>query len=270
GNGAICITCHNSRRGLYNDAVADSIPFEDGRAPHGSAQGDVLMGQNAFFVAVGARGSHSFINDTCVNCHMERTPPPDLLSYNQGGSNHTFFAGTGICSDCHGSSIDGQSLQAATKSELEGLIDETETAITGFMNVVLATSALTLTEAEDDTGATVTDIAIAMGTTVSVGHFGESHGRQAMDLTVDPGGAGEATYHVQLRRVELGVPASGNNLFAAYNEGVVILKAGWNILLIENDGSSGVHNPSFSNGVLGAARNVVTSTDFSTPTLVVP
>jgi hypothetical protein len=107
-----------------------------------------------------------------------------------------------------------------------------------------------------------------MGTTVSVDHFGESHGRQAMDLTVDPGGAGEATYHVQLRHVELGVPASGNNLFATYNEGVVILKAGWNILLIENDGSFGVHNPSFSNNVLGVARNELLITDFSTPTLV--
>ncbi len=269
GNGAICITCHNSRRGLYNDAVADSIPFQDGRAPHGSGQADVLMGQNAFFVTVGARGAHSFIDDTCVNCHMEKTPPPDLLSYNQGGSNHTFFASPSMCSDCH-TSIDGESLQAATESELESLIDETETAMTDFMNAVLATNALTLTEAEDGTGTTVTDVAIPAATNVSVGHFGESHGRQAMDLTVDPGGLGETTYHVQLRRVQLGSPATANNLFAAYDEGIVILKAGWNILLIENDGSLGVHNPSFSNGVLGAARNVLISTDFSTPTPVGP
>ena len=269
GNGAICITCHNSRRGLYNDAFADSIAFEEGSAPHGSSQGDVMMSQNAFFVAVGARGAHSFIEDTCAGCHMEKPPPPELLSYNLGGTNHTFFASIDICSDCH-TSIDGKSLQAATKSEVDALIDETETAITDLMNALLVTNAVTLTEAEDDTGATVTDIAIAMGTTVSIDNFGESHGRQAMDLTVDPGGPAEATYHVQLRRVELGVPASGNNLFATYNEGVVALKAGWNILLIENDGSFGVHNPSFSNGVLGAARNVLLITDFSTPTPVVP
>ena len=43
------------------------------------------------------------------------------------------------------------------------------------------------------------------------------------------------------------------------------MKAGWNILLIENDGSFGVHNPSFSSGVLGAARNELLITDFSTP-----
>jgi hypothetical protein len=266
GNGAICITCHNSRRGLYNDAVAGSIRFQDGRAPHGSSQADVLMSQNAFFVSVGSRGAHSFIDDTCANCHMEKTPPPDLLAYNLGGTNHSFFGSINICSDCH-TSIDGKSLQAATESEVEALIDDTETAISDLMNAVLATSALTLTEAEDGTGATVTDVPILAGTTVSVDHFGESHGRQAMDLTVDPGGPGETTYHVQLRRVELGSPASGNNLFATYNEGVVILKAGWNILLIENDGSLGVHNPSFSNAVLGAARNVLIITDFSTPTL---
>jgi len=198
---------------------------------------------------------------------MEKTPPPELLSYSAGGTNHAFFASIDICSDCH-TSIDGKSLQAATESEVEALMDETEAAITALMNAVLATNDVTLTEAEDDTGATVTNVAIPLGTTVSVDNFGESHGRQAMDLTVDPGGPGETTYHVQLRRVELGVPASGTNLFATYNEGVVILKAGWNILMIENDGSLGVHNPSFSNTVLGAARNVLLITDFSTPTLV--
>jgi len=49
------------------------------------------MGENAYFVDVGIRGSHSLVEDSCVNCHMEKTPPPDLLSYELGGSNHTFY-----------------------------------------------------------------------------------------------------------------------------------------------------------------------------------
>jgi hypothetical protein len=262
GNGAICITCHNSRRGLYNDAVADTIPFEDGRAPHGSAQGDVLMGQNAFFVPVGTRGAHAFIEDTCVKCHMEETPPPDLLSYNLGGTNHTFFASIDICSNCH-TSIDGESLQLATESEVEALIDETETAITDLMNAHLVTKGLTLWASSTTALKT-----LPRGNTVSVDNFGESRGRQAMDVTA----GGETFSNVQLRYVTIGGAGVGfdsaNSLFASYNEGVVILKAGWNILMIENDGSFGVHNPSFSNGVLGAARNELLITDFSTPTLV--
>jgi len=152
---------------------------------------------------------------------------------------------------------------------VEALIDETETAIADLMNaLLLAGNTITLTGLEDDQGNPIPDVNIVTPETVSVDNFGESHGRQAMDVTVDPALPTEATYHVQLRRVETDVPAPGSNLFASYNEGVVILKTGWNILLIENDGSLGVHNPSFINGVLGAGRNVLLITDFSTPTLV--
>ncbi len=55
------MTCHNTHRGLCNDAVIPDLvgTSESARVPHGGAQGDVLMGQNAYFVAVGDRGNHS-------------------------------------------------------------------------------------------------------------------------------------------------------------------------------------------------------------------
>ncbi|UCF95020.1 MAG: hypothetical protein JSW39_12995, partial [Desulfobacterales bacterium] len=99
GRGAICMTCHNTRRGLRND----NVPFDDPtRAPHPGAQSDVLLGQNAYFVDLGdidpvlgfppgLPGSHATrtgpaddpraLVDTCATCHMVKTPPPDLLSY---------------------------------------------------------------------------------------------------------------------------------------------------------------------------------------------
>ena len=50
GRGAMCMTCHNTRRGLRND----NVPFDDPtRAPHGGVQTDLLMGQNAYFVDLG-------------------------------------------------------------------------------------------------------------------------------------------------------------------------------------------------------------------------
>ena len=56
---------------------------------------------------------------------MEETPPPDRLSYSLGGKKHTFFASIDICSNGH-TSIDGESLQATTASEVDALIDETD------------------------------------------------------------------------------------------------------------------------------------------------
>jgi hypothetical protein len=259
------MTCHNTRRGLYNDAAAaaGTITFADGRAPHGGAQGDLLMGQNAFFTSVGARGPHSLIDDTCVNCHMEQTTPPALLSYNLGGSNHTFFASIDICSECH-ASINGQSLHDAIEADLLSLIDTQESAIEDLMNTLLAANDVTLTVYEDDTGTEITvPLVISSGTTVSVDDFGSSHGRQSMELTIDPLGT-PTVVHVQLRRVELG----GSNLFASYEEGVIIVKTGWNILMIENDGSHGIHNPPFATAIIGATNGIHSTTDFTTATLI--
>ncbi len=53
GRGAICMTCHNTRRGLRNDRHLGRDRRQD-RAPHLGAQTDVLMGQNVYFVEVGA------------------------------------------------------------------------------------------------------------------------------------------------------------------------------------------------------------------------
>ncbi|MEJ2254730.1 MAG: hypothetical protein P8Y75_10265, partial [Nitrospirota bacterium] len=93
GRGATCMMCHNNRRGGYNTsmegmAFGGNIEMND-ETPHHGPQGDVLMGENAFFVTVGARSPHSFITDTCTNCHMELTQPPAEFSYEGSGTNHT-------------------------------------------------------------------------------------------------------------------------------------------------------------------------------------
>ena len=73
GRGALCMTCHNSRNSERNDAA---MPVTDDRVPHTASQTDVLMRENAYFVSVGQRSSHSLIEDTCTTCHMELSPPP--------------------------------------------------------------------------------------------------------------------------------------------------------------------------------------------------
>jgi hypothetical protein len=133
--GAICITCHNTRRGLRNDNVPLTDPT---RAPHGSAHGDMLMGQNAYLVDLGdpvdgydfpegLPGSHASLEDACVTCHMEATDPPPDLSYNEGGTNHTFFASDEICSECHG--FDAGSVQGPVEISLGILQGDIEEAL---------------------------------------------------------------------------------------------------------------------------------------------
>src|SRR5512147_2257848 len=148
GRGAICIICHNSRNGTpstTNEPGFNITPFNqdaflhmDGdpvfgnltryAGPHEANQGDVLMGYNAYFVGFANptnsqyRSPHSQIIGACVNCHMEQTPPPALLSYNLAGTNHSFKVSLNICSNCHpvNQSL-GPMLQEKVKSTLEAL-----------------------------------------------------------------------------------------------------------------------------------------------------
>jgi hypothetical protein len=251
GKGALCMTCHNARRGLQNDAVGLSDPD---RSPHGGPQTDVLMGMNAFFVDVGYRGAHSFLTDTCVTCHVELTPPPADLSYQLGGTNHTFEAKLSICGDCHGA-YDGGTLADAFENGMEELqhgyegelYNQLEALDNGGYDVVL-----TGLDQEDEEGAGDLELTITDWTLVSMIHFTESHGRQAIDLTY----AGTTIYHVQLdgdTRITDGVDDFGSLLSSDLWVGDpddLLGKAGWNYLLLHNDGSHGFHNPGFAQDIM--------------------
>jgi hypothetical protein len=242
GKGAICMTCHNSRRGLRNDAnYATTDTASAARAPHGSAQTDIVMGQNAYLVAeVGSRGKHSFIENTCVTCHMESTPPPDLLAYNLGGTNHTFFARNDICGQCHGFQ-DASGVQPAFDANLDALQGLQEAAILQLMADLTAAGdqidlngEYLLTDVDD-----ISDI-----------EFGEYRGRQAITVTFTFGTGGP--YRISDVEVIDGVTLlPKGNLYE--NADAAIVKAGWNWNLANNDGSRGVHNPDFAFDVLDNA-----------------
>jgi hypothetical protein len=245
GKGAICMTCHNSRRGLRNDTTFTTS--DASRAPHVPTQADVLMGQNAYLVDVGIRGRHSLINNTCVTCHMDLTPPPALLSNNYAGTNHTFFASKEICSNCHGDAFNAEGVQGAFEASMEALQGMIEESILQLMEEQIAAGHVIDLNGE----ATITDVADVDGIVL-----GDSHGRHAITVTfTDMTTVGP----VSLNSVHVLDPDSGLcpgllSRCELYDFADSRLpKAVWNSMLLENDQSKGVHNPAFVLGVLDAS-----------------
>jgi hypothetical protein len=247
GKGAICMQCHNSRRGQRNDENwATTSTSDPDRAPHLGTQADVVMGQNAYFVETGFRGSHGFIDDTCVKCHMSLTDPPEELSYQRGGTNHTFEASTDICGECHGAftvdnvqEITERTSEVLHETIVEALYLEIGRAIAGG-NVVVVTGYATADE-QGSLTRTITSMA-----DVGTVEFSETHGRQAMEISV----GGVMVYHVQLNsgtdiRPSSAPTTNTGNSLCETTGGKIIARAGWNYLLFHADGSHGVHNPRF-------------------------
>jgi hypothetical protein len=242
GRGAVCFTCHNTRNGAHNDVA---LPTMDDRAPHVPAQGDVIMGQNAYFVTVGQRSPHSYIKDTCATCHMELTAPP--AGYSATSTNHSFTASVAICTSCHGA-YDGGGIQKATEANLEDLKLAIEKAIAReISDQIKAGNEVVLLKL----GAGGADVVITDASTVTVVEFLESHGRQAVELKI-----GDTTYDVRLATDTATRPAGSSiatgKLVSSAN-GQNIAKAGWNYFLLHGDASKGVHNPTFTNDVINAS-----------------
>jgi hypothetical protein len=230
GRGAQCITCHNSRNGEPVPALGNPTLHEDGdtnwgtqvsstvngyAAPHRPAQGDVLMGHNAYYVT-GARSKHSFLANTCATCHMElTTPPPAFSGSGLFGTNHGFTASLDICTKCHGS-YTGGTIQASFDASLAQLETEIGKAMYRLANL----------GANPPAGTTIV-ITYGSSPTISI------NGLAAVSFTTYLTGAPGTTS-----------PTSG------YHPDIA--KANWNHELVNLDSSKGIHNPSFIFGVLDA------------------
>jgi hypothetical protein len=275
GRGAMCMTCHNSRRGQRNEnTYAETLADNDiARAPHGGVQTDLLMGQNAYFVDLGttvpgedfpqgipaghanqtpAADLNRRLTDTCATCHMVKTPPPDLLAYNLGGTNHTFFASEDICADCHDGLINIDTVQSQIGPKLDTLEASIVAAIQAIMEQQIALgNSIDLNGAatikSDCAGAadcyTVAEIAEM--------EFGETHGRQAIAITFTDATA------LELERVtDVDVVDAGGNVLGQlydFRADDNLPKAGWNYNLVHNDESLGVHNFFFAANILDLA-----------------
>ena len=236
GRGAICMTCHNGRRGLRDDNPGNFTLSDATRAPHEGPQADVLMGQNLYLTKVGTPSFHSMVEDSCVNCHMEKTAPPAGVSLTGVGTNHTFYADPSICSKCH-SNITAASVQGPVLAKLDTLKSELQNAVKNSMvaqlragNAIDLNGVKTIKSASDVAGI----------------EFISSHGRQGVNVTLKDG---SKVSDLSLQTVKVVRPAGAAvELYAVTDTNVA--KAGWNYLMIEADKSKGVHNPAFVNSAL--------------------
>jgi len=253
GKGAICMVCHNGRRGLRNDETWKDTTDRD-RATHLGPQSDVLVSQNAYFVETGWREPHSLIADTCVTCHLELTPPPEDLSYQLGGTNHSFAAKPTICKQCHGD-FTADNLVNLVDTALEGLDEyipyllaqEIDYQVGLQGNWVQLDGYSADGEGQPSLSVTITET----GSIDSI-ELVESHGRQAMHVHLS---GGTTVYNVRLASDTSVFPAGGapgsTSLLDSYG-GQLLARAGWNMYLLHADGSHGIHNPGFVQAILQA------------------
>jgi hypothetical protein len=262
GRGAQCITCHNTRNGAHNDHTGNPTNYS---APHTAAQGDVLMGQNAYLVAVGDRSPHSFIPDTCTTCHMELTAPPPEFSFDGTGTNHSFKASLTICGQCHGV-FDGGSLQENVEAELGELAGGMSTYL---LDKIDAAGAVTLKDYTPHTfGGASYDLksgaAVVEASNIESAAPTEPHGQQGyiikfttpVDFTYSPAGETPHTLTLTEAQVQLGdITTDGTMALVAPSD--ILVRVGWNYFLLHGDNSKGIHNPDFVWNVLEASKAAV-------------
>lgn len=282
GKGALCIACHNSRQGfssglprLHEDGDAKfgtTLGTQYG-APHEAAQGDVLLGRNAYWFGTAlynspqTRSKHSYITDTCVTCHMELTTLDPTLS-EAGQTRHDFKATTDVCNKCH-TAYSTDSVQAVFDGELASLKAAVGTAIlqlkTGSLTLPAGTTAVLVANRSgqvDVTTAGVTQRWFISTRTGQDAFLADPNNGGALVqgcvATATPGVADCTGYLAGAPGIVF-TDTTLDGAVSATGYSNVVAKALWNTVLVQDDASRGVHNPSFTFQVIDNTMAHVTA-----------
>jgi hypothetical protein len=254
GTGAICMACHNSGRGLHDDAH----PPTGYEAPEVSAQAEILFGRNAYFVPPLGTGAsnHAAIGDSCAACHLVPVEP----SADPTAGGHTFRIAPDLCARCHGEGVDGRAIQAIAQAELEAIRAEITSQVVTDLSAIVGWGGTSAVRAWDPaTGCFSSpgesDVILASAPlSASIERIDRELALSVtlpVDLTIAwrsagcSGGTTAATVYFQL-----GSLVSGGAPVYAPDD--TLTKAMWNAALLHGDGSLGLHNPGWVLEVLGA------------------
>jgi hypothetical protein len=227
----LCAQCHNDRGASWTDTA---------RAPHGSLQYNFLLGsvgELAGGTATFNPGAHSglpasaansyshtfYLTNQCVDCHMQAdaTPP--------GKPSHTFlpaYAATNtVCWNCHNPQASLASLTANLTNQVAELIFDLNRWAALKAPAMLRSNGVVAWEYTTPGGLTwqtnASGYVTSWSQTVPPAFSGPDAAGQAWMLTNAPN----------------------------------ILKARYDLYLVLNDGSFGVHNPAFAQELLLAAES---------------
>jgi cytochrome c553 len=225
GKGALCMACHNTRNGR----IAWDTPAKNYMQPHNASQTDVLLGKNVYFYndTVDSESPHAaFTKDSCVECHQTL-----------GTGGHTFKPAE--CGACHGDKVKEAFVQNGV----------------GDLQKQLAAAILKKLMASKEKVACVTSYDLKLDKdTANVAVDGKQiraieippdgiHGQISLKLTLGD----RKEIYSQMGNIKDGCGVDGKPVFEMSNP---VIGALWNYLLIQYDGSKGVHNPRFTRNVL--------------------
>ena len=284
GKAALCVTCHNSRNGAQTGSLTRTYLHEDGEvynggnptgysAPHQSAQGDVFLGRNAYFMAgsLPMISAHAAVEDACVGCHMTLQPKQHLAHGAPAASGHLFRIEQAdlpvLCANCHGTHVTGEGIQASVEAGLAALASKmgnnAATKINGFPGGLVRVRAWDpATDLYSSTSASnlILDVAANPVTAISLM---EIHGQVGLALDfalpitipfVDASGNPAPSRAMTSFGVQLGALKDNQPtpvpLYALSGN---FIRAGWNYFLVEGDQSLGLHNPTFVQSILSAS-----------------
>lgn len=207
-------------------------------APHAASQSDVLMGRNAYFLGAatpGERSKHSFIADTCVECHMALSKAPSTLG-SASRPDHTFGNTVAeVCGDCHGG-YTGEQLMTYFDDRLSVLNQEIANAIYRIKNGVNPPAGVTVSFTSGRSPAIViggTGI-LPANTSGTLHHVKTGTGTTTVPLVYDGYFDGLALTNI-------------------YGYDATIAKLNWNYELLRTGSGRATHNPAFTTKVLEAS-----------------
>lgn len=225
GEGALCMTCHNTRNGRVNWSAEDPGRYT---GPHASSQGDVIVGKNVFFLndTEDRISPHAaFTGGACATCHMSLTQ-----------ESHTFKPPKEVCTNCHGPNMNKEFVEQPTKY----LLGQVKAAVQS--KVLAAAEKVAVVRAYDAATSKYTDNFALDGRTIqSLVDIGTTGGQIALKVKLTDG------REVTSPLAEFREAPGGKQVYATANP---IVRASWNYLMIKSDGSYGAHNPRFSRDVL--------------------
>lgn len=142
GSGYLCMNCHRARENSQVRVTSQQTTFRDRFYPHYSPQADMFLGANGyeFDLNITGTGTHQFLENACVTCHMSPDPNETfptrnhLMSMRDAEGNERVE----VCEPCHGDIDSFSDVLAKSDYDGDGTIEGTQIEITGLLDQLRA------------------------------------------------------------------------------------------------------------------------------------